>query len=104
MVRSFGGVQLGAGGLVRAHPDAVAQALVQAEKVPLMHWLACRCALPYALEGALRRALDGAPVRALEISHANDVAARFEVDQAAWPALRERLEHLGQGRLTWDLP
>ncbi|MDB5896307.1 MAG: hypothetical protein JWQ88_3838, partial [Rhodoferax sp.] len=35
VVRYFGGVKLGAGGLVRAYTDAVAQALLQAEKLPL---------------------------------------------------------------------
>ncbi|MFT4192640.1 MAG: YigZ family protein, partial [Comamonas sp.] len=34
VVRYFGGVKLGAGGLVRAYTDAIAQALLQAEKIP----------------------------------------------------------------------
>jgi putative IMPACT (imprinted ancient) family translation regulator len=34
VVRYFGGVKLGAGGLVRAYTDAVAQALLGAEKIP----------------------------------------------------------------------
>lgn len=51
VVRYFGGVKLGAGGLVRAYTDAVAQALLSAEKsrslcrprwraACLMHWKA----------------------------------------------------------------
>jgi len=104
VVRYFGGVKLGAGGLVRAYTDAVAQALAQAEKVPLVHWLPRRCTLPYSLEGALRRALDGAAVREVQISHADAVTARFQVDEAAWPALRGHLEHMGQGQLQWDPP
>ena len=35
VVRYFGGVKLGAGGLVRAYTDAVAQALLGADTVPL---------------------------------------------------------------------
>ena len=34
VVRYFGGIKLGAGGLVRAYTDAVAQALLQAQKMP----------------------------------------------------------------------
>lgn len=101
VVRWFGGVKLGAGGLVRAYTDAVAQALLQARKVPIVRWLPRGCTLPYALEGVLRRALEGAPVRDVHIRHAADVTARFQVSEDAWPALRERLEHVAQGRLRW---
>ena len=43
VVRYFGGVKLGAGGLVRAYTDAVAQALLQAEKVPIVRLATLRC-------------------------------------------------------------
>lgn len=36
VVRYYGGVQLGAGGLVRAYTDCVAQALKGATKVPIV--------------------------------------------------------------------
>ena len=42
VVRYFGGVKLGAGGLVRAYTDAVAQALLQARKVPVTRWAPLR--------------------------------------------------------------
>ncbi len=60
VVRYFGGVKLGAGGLARAYTDAVAQALLQAEKVPIVRLATLRCAVPYALEGLLRREIDAA--------------------------------------------
>src|SRR5690606_2022250 len=47
VVRYFGGIKLGAGGLVRAYTDAVAQALLQAEKVPIVRLATLRCAVPY---------------------------------------------------------
>ena len=53
VVRYFGGVKLGAGGLVRAYTDAVAQALLGAHKVPLQKTLTLRCTVPYAMEGML---------------------------------------------------
>ncbi|MFM2342215.1 MAG: hypothetical protein RLZZ592_1868, partial [Pseudomonadota bacterium] len=46
VVRYFGGVKLGAGGLVRAYTDAVAQALLGAEKVLLQRMTALRCTVP----------------------------------------------------------
>ena len=46
VLRYFGGVKLGAGGLVRAYTDAVAQALLQAEKVPIVRLATLRCVVP----------------------------------------------------------
>src|SRR6185369_4681599 len=60
VVRYFGGVKLGAGGLLRAYTDAVAQALLTAEKIPLRKMLTLHCTVPYALEGMLRRELQQA--------------------------------------------
>ncbi|HMT64896.1 MAG TPA: YigZ family protein, partial [Ottowia sp.] len=77
VVRYFGGVKLGAGGLVRAYTDAVAQALLQARKVPVTRWAPLTCTLPYALEGAVRRALDAAAVRKLSVHHTETVLVHF---------------------------
>ena len=79
VVRYFGGVKLGAGGLVRAYTHAVAQALLQARKVPVTRWAPLTCTLPYALEGAVRRALDAAAVRKLSVHHTETVLVHFEV-------------------------
>lgn len=46
VVRYFGGVKLGAGGLVRAYTDAVAQALLKAEKYHCSAWKYCSAACP----------------------------------------------------------
>jgi putative IMPACT (imprinted ancient) family translation regulator len=46
VVRYFGGVKLGAGGLVRAYTDAVAQALLQAEKVAIQRMQTLQCTAP----------------------------------------------------------
>lgn len=58
VVRYFGGVKLGAGGLVRAYGGAISQALDQAEWVPVetQHPWVFGC--PFALESELRRLLE----------------------------------------------
>ena len=58
VVRYFGGVKLGAGGLVRAYTDAVAQALLTASKQPSITLTELRFACDYAQEGLVRRALN----------------------------------------------
>ena len=101
VVRYFGGVKLGAGGLVRAYTDAVAQALLTATKVPLQKMLALRCAVPYAMEGMVRRELQHAGAALGNVGHGNDVEFEFSVAEADSPALVARLNESGQGMLRW---
>ncbi len=104
VVRYFGGVKLGAGGLVRAYTDAVAQALLGADKVPIRRLKLLRCVLPYALEGLLRREIDAAGATLLQVSHGALVDAQFSLAETDAIALRARLDEAGQGRLGWIEP
>ena len=101
VVRYYGGVQLGAGGLVRAYTDAVAQALLQADKRPLQRRTTLACELPYALEGLLRRELAHAGAALDAVTHGHSVAARFTLPEADADALRQRLDEAAQGRIVW---
>ena len=101
VVRYWGGTKLGAGGLVRAYTDAVAQALLTAEKVPLLRRKVLRCALPYALEGMLRRELDLAGAKLLEMQHGTLVELQFALAEDAALALVARVNEAGQGRIGW---
>jgi len=101
VVRYFGGVKLGAGGLVRAYTDAVAQALLTARKIPLQKTLALRCAVPYSMEGMLRRELQLAGAVLGEVGHGDDVEFEFSVSEPNGPALVARLNEAGQGVLRW---
>lgn len=101
VVRYFGGVKLGAGGLVRAYTDAVAQALLQAEKVPLQRLLTQQCALPYALEGWLRRELEQAGAQLTAVEHQAQVRLQWQLPETAAQALTTRINEGGQGRIAW---
>lgn len=100
-VRYFGGVKLGAGGLVRAYTDAVAQALLQAEKLPLQRRLQLACRVPYALEGMVRRELQLAGAALGEVTHGTVVQLAFTVVEDAAAPLVARLNESGQGALQW---
>ncbi|MHB1375476.1 MAG: IMPACT family protein [Thauera sp.] len=104
VVRYFGGVKLGAGGLVRAYTDAVAQALLQAQKVPIVRLETLRCAVPYALEGLLRRELEAAGASLLQVTHEHDVVLDFSLPEDAAGVLQARLAEAGQGRIVWLTP
>ena len=101
VVRYFGGVKLGAGGLLRAYTDAVAQALLSAEKVPVQKMLVLRCAVPYAMEGMVRRELQQAGALLGEVTHGDAVQIDFSIAEPAAPALTARLNEAGQGVLEW---
>ncbi|GGY57321.1 IMPACT family protein [Pseudoduganella albidiflava] len=101
VVRYFGGVKLGAGGLVRAYTDGVAQALLQAERVAIVKSRELRCAVPYALEGMLRRELDAAGATLLDAAHGDAVVFHFSLPENAAEALVARLNEAGHGRLSW---
>ena len=101
VVRYFGGVKLGAGGLVRAYTDAVAQALLGAEKLPLRRTLQLACRVPYALEGLVRRELQEAGATLGAVDHGEAVEIAFSVGEDAAGGLRARLNEAGQGQLHW---
>lgn len=102
VVRYFGGVKLGAGGLVRAYTDSVAQALLTAQKVAIIKLRTLHCAVPYALEGWLRRELAGAQAQLLEVAHGDAVSFTFSLPDDAAPALIALLGEAGGGRVLWQ--
>jgi uncharacterized YigZ family protein len=101
VVRYFGGIKLGAGGLVRAYTDAVAQALLSAEKILLTKKIQMTCSVPYALEGMVRRELELAQAALLVVSHGSVVTLTLELPENAVPKLTKRLNEAGMGRLAW---
>jgi uncharacterized YigZ family protein len=101
VVRYFGGVKLGAGGLVRAYTDAVAQALLTAQKIPLIKQAQLACSVPYALEGLVRRELELAQAQLLDVAHGSVVTMRFALPDTQAVALMARLSESGRGQLVW---
>ncbi|MDQ0074608.1 putative YigZ family protein [Variovorax boronicumulans] len=102
VVRYFGGVKLGAGGLVRAYTDAVAQALLGATLVPLVRQRSLRCAVPYALEGLVRRELAAVGAVLEAVQHADDVLFAFTLPEPEENAFIARLGDAAQGRVVWQ--
>jgi uncharacterized YigZ family protein len=101
VVRYFGGVKLGAGGLVRAYTDSVAQALLQAEKIAIIRQRTLRCALPYPLEGLVRRELELAGATLEGVDHGDQVVVELSLPDDKADALVARLNEAGSGRIVW---
>lgn len=104
VVRYYGGIQLGAGGLVRAYTDCVAQALKGATKVPIVKARSMHCAVPYALEGLLRREIEAAGGALLSVQHGDDVEFVFSLAETSADSLVAHLNEAGQGRISWKGP
>lgn len=101
VVRYFGGVKLGAGGLVRAYTEAVATALLEARRVERRRQGTMRFEVPYELEGRVRRALADAGMAFPDVEHAATVRFTVLVDDASRASWMKAMEALGQGRLAW---
>ncbi len=104
VVRYFGGVKLGAGGLVRAYTDAVAQALLTADKTLLTRQSEGTFILPYALEGLARRLAEQHGTRLLEAEHGSLVTLQLQGPEDAMHALMAALSQAGQGQIAWTSP
>jgi uncharacterized YigZ family protein len=105
VVRYYGGTPLGAGGLVRAYTEAVAQALRGALTHPVVQRLTWCCDVPYPLEGRVRRAIDnaGAELMAMDSGEAARLWWTASVPQGQ--ALRQHIDDLCSGRARWcDAP
>jgi uncharacterized YigZ family protein len=101
VVRYFGGVKLGAGGLVRAYTDCIAQALKDAEKIPVVRHRTLTFSMPYALEGLARRVVEGAGGQLVDVQHAELVNFECTIAQPEADGLVAVLNEAGQGKLVW---
>lgn len=101
VVRYFGGIKLGAGGLARAYTECVAQALRNAVKIPLVRMKTLCCRVPYALEGMARREIAAAGGRLQQVRHDAEVAFVFELAEDAAGALVARLGDASRGQIIW---
>lgn len=102
VVRYFGGVKLGAGGLVRAYTDAVAQALLGAERVELVRVRTLHIMVPYAVEGAVRRELDAHGALIADVAHVADVELTVEVAEDVAASLSARIRDVSHGDALID--
>jgi uncharacterized YigZ family protein len=104
VVRYFGGVKLGAGGLVRAYTDTIAQALLTAPKVTLQRMKTLQCHVPYALEGLLRREIEAAGAELINVQHGTLVTLQLRLPEAQAATFVLRINNSGQGRVGWTEP
>lgn len=102
-VRIFGGIKLGAGGLVRAYGSAVSQALDRAEWRDITPTSEVTIRIPFADEERVRQCLQPLEAIVLNVTYDQEVHLNVAVPSDSLSALKERVQHLTRGRFGWEL-
>lgn len=97
VVRYFGGVKLGAGGLVRAYTQAVNEALTQAVLQPVVLMAVIEARTGFAEESRLRRHCADADVVVLGARYSEDVVLTLQLPADAIDSATSRLRDLMAG-------
>ena len=104
VVRYFGGVKLGAGGLVRAYTDAIAAAVAGAEKVERVREAELRVEADYADAERVRRWAEGEGYAEPEAEYGESVLLTLRVPEAAREAAVAAIADLSNGRVRFATP
>ncbi len=101
VTRHFGGIKLGAGGLVRAYGGAAAECLRQADKVEVRPRVTLQLTVPFGLTGPVYTLVlaHGAERRA-ETYGADGLTIELRLDAAAVPAFAAALGDATRGRVA----
>lgn len=102
VIRYFGGIKLGAGGLVRAYAAAVQQAV---DELPLawrrpVHTV--YLGFGFEHEDRIRRLVASHGGQLEEPDYGQSVGARVRIEERAWPALRDELTQATSGRIEMN--
>lgn len=104
VVRYYGGIKLGTGGLVRAYTDAVALALKDAERIERVTRTELTVEIHYADEARVRRWLEQRHYALVQSAHEAMVTLIIRLPSNELSAARNDLQELTNGRCTLDAP
>jgi uncharacterized YigZ family protein len=98
VVRYYGGIKLGSGGLVRAYTDAIASALKNAVRIERIATADLRLEIDYADEARVRRWLEKEAYVLLDCAHEEQVRLTLRLPQTAQQEASAAVVSLTQGR------
>ncbi|TBR41742.1 YigZ family protein [Marinomonas agarivorans] len=96
--RYFGGIKLGAGGLVRAYSQAVQEALSQTESHAIYPRHNVTLTLSYSLVGKVEYWLENSDIEIQDKQFAQDITFALGVIPTSWPQQKQALLNLCQGQ------
>jgi uncharacterized YigZ family protein len=98
VVRYYGGVKLGAGGLVRAYTDAIAAVLLGAERIERIALTRLAIEMSYPDEARVRRWIEQEGYELVDSAYGMTVRLVIRLPEAAVDAARAALVDMTQGR------
>lgn len=104
VTRYYGGVKLGAGGLVRAYGGAVQQAIDVLPVRERVDYRQGRITVTYALENPIRHLLETLKLPVIRAEYKDQVILNLNVPEPTIATLTERLsqEMAGSAQVEWD--
>lgn len=100
VTRFFGGIKLGAGGLVRAYSQAVQEALAQTEYDNIYPRLPVQLKISYPLLGKVEYWLEQSDIEITDKTYSDSIVMDLAVIERTWPEHKITLTNLCQGSLT----
>ncbi|PJE53208.1 YigZ family protein [Marinomonas sp. BSi20584] len=100
VTRFFGGVKLGAGGLVRAYSQAVQEALSQTEYENVYPRSPVQLKIAYSLLGKVEYWLEQSDIEITNKTYSDSIVIVLAVIERTWPEHKIALTDLCQGSLT----
>ena len=97
VVRYFGGIKLGAGGLARAYGGAVAQAMTLANVVKVERKFTLKLTFDFALESQVRRVLVPFSIELENIQYTSAVSAVVTVSESTRAEVLSQLQSIAPG-------
>lgn len=104
VVRYFGGIKLGTGGLARAYSGSVSEALKITPTCLQIDYISVQLNLSYALEDAIRHLLGQFSVEITDADYAEELTIACQCPKDQWPALEQRLADVGRGQIVVSEP
>ena len=104
VTRNFGGVKLGAGGLVRAYASTVQQAIDVLPVHEKVDYRKGRINVSYALENPVRHLLETLQLPVLQAEYGDQVILYLQVPEPAIATITEHLSQkiAGSARIEWE--
>ncbi|MDE1182257.1 YigZ family protein [Paraburkholderia sp.] len=101
VVRYYGGIKLGAGGLVRAYTDAIAKTLQDAPRVERIAFAQLTVEVGYADEARVRRWIESNEYALADSGYQMDVRLSIRLPVTAVEAARHELFDMTQGKAVF---
>lgn len=99
VVRYFGGIKLGAGGLVRAYSSSASQALLRTTLIEMVDKTVLTVRLPFALEDCVRRRVNEYGGSLIDEEYSDSVALTLEIPQSAVERFIHLCAEIGKGEI-----